>query len=60
MADRVIDRLVSSLADGRMDATEFMQAVECQASEMKPVAGAAAAEPCAAARSEPSQLAGAE
>lgn len=37
MADRVIDRLVSSLASGLMGKDEFIQAVEGQASVMKSV-----------------------
>jgi hypothetical protein len=35
MADRVIDRLVSSLASGLMGKDEFIQAVEGQASAMR-------------------------
>jgi hypothetical protein len=40
MADRIIDRLVSSLAVGTIGTQEFIQAVEYQASAIKPVAGA--------------------
>jgi hypothetical protein len=45
MADRVIDRLVSSLASGLMGKDEFIQAVEGQASAMMSTSAEAAAAP---------------
>jgi len=49
MADRVIDRLVSSLASGLMGKDEFIQAVEGQASGMRSANAEVAATPDAPA-----------
>jgi hypothetical protein len=39
MADRIIDRLVSSLAAGLMGTDEFIDAVESQVGAITPAAG---------------------